>query len=185
MARDDRDEDAIDPTRREFFRHFGRESIRNAGAVAGAAAEIRRAGNVAARDILDMAGPPSKVAPVEREPVVESGFSSAYRLGDGRPPRARPARSARSHVDPVACRAVGGLVGDPIWRHQRRTHPGRGRRLLVGTCGCPEDWHGSAESRSDIPLGGEHAPNSALRRSRAASCGGPDGSLVRAAHGRC
>ena len=83
MARDEPDEDAIDPTRREFFRHFGRESVRNAGAVVGAAAEIRRAGNVAARDLLDLAGPLPVVPNVEREPVVESGFSSAYRLGEG------------------------------------------------------------------------------------------------------
>ncbi len=72
-----------DPTRRQFFRQLGRESIRNAGAVAGAAAEIRRAGNVAARDLLDLAEPAGHATGSAETPPIESGFNSAYRLGEG------------------------------------------------------------------------------------------------------
>ena len=134
MARDDREEDAIDPTRREFFRHFGRESIRNAGAVVGAAAEIRRAGNVAARDMLDMAGPPSQASRVEREDVAETG--SAPRTGS-ETMRSSCSTSASFPVEchPVACRAIGGLVGHALGCDQRRAHPRRDRGVLA-CAGC-------------------------------------------------
>ncbi len=83
MARRDDTEGAADPTRREFFRTFGRQAVHNAGAVMGAAAELRRAGGAAARDLLDMpvenrgAAPALAVAD-EAAPA----FRSAYRLSD-------------------------------------------------------------------------------------------------------
>jgi methylthioribose-1-phosphate isomerase len=43
-----------DPSRREFFKTFSRQTIQNAGAVAGAASEIRRTSLAAARELLDM-----------------------------------------------------------------------------------------------------------------------------------
>lgn len=93
MARRDEAEGARDPTRRQFFRTFGQQSVRNAGAVMGAAAELRRAGGVAARELFDSDGPagtvPSAGGPVPVEtvgPIVagepETPFRSAYRLGD-------------------------------------------------------------------------------------------------------
>src|SRR6186997_418177 len=77
------DDEGADPTRREFFRTFGRESIRNVGSVVGAAAEIRRATSVAAQDLFEV---PGMSRPSEREEspaTVDASFSSAYRLGDG------------------------------------------------------------------------------------------------------
>jgi len=84
MTRDKRaDGEGADPTRREFFRTFGRESIRNVGSVVGAASEIRRATSVAAQDIFAV---PGAARPAEREETpqtIEASFSSPYRLGDG------------------------------------------------------------------------------------------------------
>lgn len=93
MAQRDETEGAHDPTRRQFFRTIGQQSVRNAGAVMGAAAELRRAGGVAARELLDIGEPaatvPSAGGPVPVEgmgPIVagdpETPFRSAYRLGD-------------------------------------------------------------------------------------------------------
>jgi methylthioribose-1-phosphate isomerase len=84
MARRDDPEGAHDPSRRQFFRTFGQQTVRNAGAVMGAAAELRRASGAAARELLDMGVEPA--APeLELEALqAESGaqFRSAYRLGD-------------------------------------------------------------------------------------------------------
>lgn len=91
MAR--RDETAHDPTRRQFFRTFGQQTVRNAGAVMGAAAELRRAGGAAARELLDVGGPAQTTAAAGEAvstdsvgPIVaaepETPFRSAYRLGD-------------------------------------------------------------------------------------------------------
>ena len=83
MARREGDEASHDPTRRDFFRTFGQETVRQAGAVMGAAAELRRASGAAARTLLDLGAIPE---PVEvRDPVrdeAEATFSSAYRLSD-------------------------------------------------------------------------------------------------------
>jgi methylthioribose-1-phosphate isomerase len=81
MAR--RNDAAADPTRREFFRTFGREAVRNAGAVVGAAAEIRRASGAAARELLDVGVSTDDPADVSTSPEPTSGaaFNSAYRLG--------------------------------------------------------------------------------------------------------
>src|SRR6186997_623803 len=76
------DDEGADPTRREFFRQFGRESIRNVGSVVGAAAEVRRATSVAAQDLFAL---PGTTQPVERDDTpadVDASFTSAYRLGD-------------------------------------------------------------------------------------------------------
>ncbi len=90
--RDEAAEGAQDPTRRQFFRTFGQQTVRNAGAVIGAATELRRAGGAAARELLDLGGPVQTPATVERVPVdavgpisagqPETPFRSAYRLGD-------------------------------------------------------------------------------------------------------
>jgi len=92
MARRDETEGANDPTRRQFFRTFGQQTVRNAGAVMGAAAELRRAGAAAARELLDSGAPATaggaateavsvdSVGPIlASEP--ETPFRSAYRLG--------------------------------------------------------------------------------------------------------
>jgi methylthioribose-1-phosphate isomerase len=75
-----------DPRRREFFRNFGRQTVRSAGAVVAAADELRRAGGEAARELMDVGAVPS-VAPPAR---VEHGtpraapetFRSPYRATD-------------------------------------------------------------------------------------------------------
>ena len=73
--------DAADPTRREFFRTFGRETVRNAGAVVGAAAELRRASEAAARELLavDQPGASEIPAPTSAAGGESSAFNSAYR----------------------------------------------------------------------------------------------------------
>jgi methylthioribose-1-phosphate isomerase len=70
---------AHDPTRREFFRTFGQQTVRQAGTVIGAAAELRRASSDAAREILDPG--PGLPGPTADAGVAES-FRSAYRLSD-------------------------------------------------------------------------------------------------------
>ena len=86
MARREQDEASHDPTRREFFRTFGQQTVRNAGAVMGAAAELRRAGGAAARELLDLGAVPEHIE--VREPVRDAAqpaqptFNSAYRLSD-------------------------------------------------------------------------------------------------------
>jgi len=81
--------DEHDPTRREFFRTFGRETVRQAGAVAGAAAELRRSSLEAARTLFDPEAPTtdSPVGAISTHPasaVDESSpdatFRSAYRF---------------------------------------------------------------------------------------------------------
>jgi methylthioribose-1-phosphate isomerase len=79
-----------DPTRREFFRTFGRATVRQAGAVAGAAAELRRSSLEAARvlfDPQDAAADSPAVATATREvqPAIDESqpdatFRSAYRF---------------------------------------------------------------------------------------------------------
>jgi len=95
MPRRDEAEGVHDPTRRQFFRTFGQQTVRNAGAVMGAAAELRRAGGAAARELFDTGGPAQVVLSADgrgRVPVDAVGpitaaqpempFRSAYRLGD-------------------------------------------------------------------------------------------------------
>ena len=75
-----------DPTRREFFRTFGRETVRNAGAVAGAAAELRRRSGEAARELLDMGRPGVDGVTTAPEKAIQgsvAAFHSAYRLSGG------------------------------------------------------------------------------------------------------
>jgi len=86
MARADRPADrpdspqgANDPTRREFFRTFGRETVRQAGAVAGAAAELRRSSVAAARVLFDPETAVSEVPPATKA-TVDATFRSAYRF---------------------------------------------------------------------------------------------------------
>ncbi len=83
MARRKGDTEAgHDPTRREFFRTFGQQTVRNAGAVMGAAAELRRASGAAARELLDL-GTESSPDPRAAQASAEdrgATFRSAYRL---------------------------------------------------------------------------------------------------------
>src|SRR3954466_4392279 len=78
-----------DPARRAFFKTFSRQTIQNAGAVAGAAAEIRRTSMAAARELLDMDEMPRTTLPPTASKVVvsddvtkaaEDTFRSAYRF---------------------------------------------------------------------------------------------------------
>ncbi len=87
MARRADTESDHDPSRREFFKTFSRQAIENAGAVAGAATEIRRTSLAAARDLLDMNEPTTTraptISPVAASPAPTSvsteTFRSAYR----------------------------------------------------------------------------------------------------------
>src|SRR5215210_3887828 len=85
MAR--RDEPAADPTRREFFRTFGRDAVRNAGALMGAAADLRRQGGDAARDLLDLGSTRARVEITTTTPELagepRASFNSAYRVSGG------------------------------------------------------------------------------------------------------
>lgn len=81
-----------DQTRREFFRTFTRDAVQNAGAVAGAASELRRTSLEAARGLLDIgsvAAAPVELADPARAPIaapidtpVEATFRSAYLFTD-------------------------------------------------------------------------------------------------------
>jgi len=97
MARREETDGAADPTRREFFRTFGRQSVRQAGAVMGAAAELRRAGGAAARELLEVGSQGPVVSQAGGSVSVDRGrtederaagappapsFRSAYRLGE-------------------------------------------------------------------------------------------------------
>jgi methylthioribose-1-phosphate isomerase len=81
--------DDHDPSRREFFRTFSRDAVRQAGAVAGAAAELRRATMAAAGSLFDPEAPTTDsnavaVADLPESQVDESQpdatFRSAYRF---------------------------------------------------------------------------------------------------------
>jgi methylthioribose-1-phosphate isomerase len=79
--------DDQDTTRRDFFRTFGRETVRQAGAVAGAAAELRRSSLAAARVLFD---PEAEKTDQPAEPIdaidaidptrPDANFRSAYRF---------------------------------------------------------------------------------------------------------
>jgi methylthioribose-1-phosphate isomerase len=56
MAGGDDANRARDPSRRAFFRTFSQQTVRNAGAVIGAAAELRRSSAEAARELFDLGG---------------------------------------------------------------------------------------------------------------------------------
>jgi methylthioribose-1-phosphate isomerase len=80
--------DERDTSRRDFFRTFGRETVRQAGAVAGAAAELRRSSMAAARVLFDPEAAIDSPAldPID-PPVVavdptqpDATFRSAYRF---------------------------------------------------------------------------------------------------------
>ena len=62
MAPSDEEAPGYNAERRAFFRTFGRQSVRSAGAVVGAAAELRRAGSEAARDLLALGPEPAPAA---------------------------------------------------------------------------------------------------------------------------
>ncbi len=111
------DEDrARDPSRREFFRTFSRDAVRNVGAAVGAAAELRRSSAEAARELLDLgavavrpeagaarlAGAPSTE---ERQPGPDAAtFRSPYRY-TGEELLILDQRLLPGEVISVACRA--------------------------------------------------------------------------------
>jgi len=79
-----RSPDEFDASRREFFRAFGKQTVQNAGALAGAAAELRRTSLAAAHELFDVnqstPGAVATPAAVERESTgVDESFRSAYR----------------------------------------------------------------------------------------------------------
>ena len=95
MPRTDRPADQHDASRREFFRTFSRQTVRNAGAVVGAATELRRSSLDAARQLMgtEATDTPTAVIAVpsgqEQSPAgvgpgtPEWSYRSAYRfLGD-------------------------------------------------------------------------------------------------------
>ena len=72
MARDEEH----DTSRRDFFRTFGRETVRQAGAVAGAAAELRRSSMAAARVLFD---PETEVTDEPADPIDPSQPDATFR----------------------------------------------------------------------------------------------------------
>lgn len=88
MARSDPPDAARDPSRRAFFRTFGRETVRQAGAVAGAAAELRRSSLAAARVLFDPDAPATDSPDAaDSQPAAQAGrtapdatFRSPYRF---------------------------------------------------------------------------------------------------------
>ncbi len=88
MARSDPPDAARDPSRRAFFRTFGRETVRQAGAVAGVAAELRRSSMAAARVLFDPDAPATDSpdaadsAPAARvdQSAPDATFRSPYRF---------------------------------------------------------------------------------------------------------
>ncbi|MEX2548055.1 MAG: hypothetical protein WD830_09745 [Chloroflexota bacterium] len=110
MARREEDtEIGHDPTRREFFRTFGQQTVRKAGAVMGAAAELRRASGAAARELLDMG------------------------TGSSRDPRAAPAFAEDRGA---TFRSAYRLAGDSLLILDQRDLPGR---LTIVTCSEPTE----------------------------------------------
>ncbi|MEP7379523.1 MAG: hypothetical protein ABI725_08195 [Chloroflexota bacterium] len=95
--------DEHDPSRREFFRTFGRETVRQAGAVAGAAAELRRTSLEAARVLFDPEAPTTnlpdldQIVPVGDQSQPDATFRSAYRF-NGTDIVALDARQLPAHV---------------------------------------------------------------------------------------
>lgn len=77
--------DEPDTSRRDFFRTFGRETVRQAGAVAGAAAELRRSSLAAAQVLMGPAATDSSAMAQADTRVVDqtqpdATFRSAYRF---------------------------------------------------------------------------------------------------------
>lgn len=79
MAGHDQPEPTTDASRREFFRIFGRQTVRQAGAVVGAAAEIRRSGLAAAQELMDPRPPAQVAEPVPEQAGPDWTFRSPYR----------------------------------------------------------------------------------------------------------
>lgn len=92
--------DEQDTSRRDFFRTFGRETVRQAGAVAGAAAELRRSSMAAARVLFDDEPAESPTAPID-ETQPDATFRSAYRV-TGTQIVALDARQLPDRVETVA-----------------------------------------------------------------------------------
>lgn len=99
-----------DPTRRQFFRAFGRQTAASAGSVIGAAESLRRSSAEAARELLSLGlGQPTTNAARLADPAPEvstvagTGFHSPYRFEGGvlhiLDQRELPARSLM-----IACR---------------------------------------------------------------------------------
>ena len=72
--------DEHDTSRRDFFRTFGRETVRQAGAVAGVAAELRRSSMAAAQVLFDPAAVTDLPEPQVDESQPDATFRSAYRF---------------------------------------------------------------------------------------------------------
>ena len=134
MAGGDDPDERYDATRREFFRTFGRQTVRNAGALMGTAAEIRKASGLAARELLDLDDAADSAAPPA-------------------PAGATPGRvaSARSAVSGAAgsFRSAYRLADDALLLLDTRDLPGR---LTIVTCSEPTEVASSI--RSGVVNGG-------------------------------
>jgi methylthioribose-1-phosphate isomerase len=108
MARSDPADGAPDPSRRQFFRTFGRETVRQAGAVAGVAAELRRSSLAAARVLFDPDAPATdhpeaadSGLPTQVDPgAADATFRSPYRF-DGTEIVALDARQLPGRVQTI------------------------------------------------------------------------------------
>jgi methylthioribose-1-phosphate isomerase len=121
MAPDDK-ADSHDASRREFFRTFSRQTVQGAGALVGAATELRRTSAAAARELL---APSFAETIVENPPVLagdpgapEWSFRSPYRftadaliLLDQRDLPARVSTISVTHPSEVASSMRAGVVG--------------------------------------------------------------------------
>jgi methylthioribose-1-phosphate isomerase len=122
-----------DPSRREFFRTFTRQTLENAGAVVGAANELQRSSMATAREILDapelgrgsphVGGAPGGSASAAAAPPTSAAtFRSAYRFtGDNvvlLDQRELPARvvtfEAREPNEIAAAIRLGAVTAGPI-----------------------------------------------------------------------
>ncbi|HUR15849.1 MAG TPA: hypothetical protein VMZ33_01070 [Candidatus Limnocylindrales bacterium] len=90
MGRRDEDAEGYNAERRAFFRTFGRQSVRSAGAVVGAAAELRRAGGDAARELFALGQDAPNVSTTAAGPTADGDappdgsaaqFRSPYLVG--------------------------------------------------------------------------------------------------------
>jgi methylthioribose-1-phosphate isomerase len=120
-----------DPTRRQFFRAFGRQTVAGAGNVVGAAETLRRGGAAAASELLGLGfgSPAANAARMQASaesppPSVEVGlrFSSPYAYADDaivlldqrRLPSERSTVACREASEVAAALRAGVINGGPI-----------------------------------------------------------------------
>jgi methylthioribose-1-phosphate isomerase len=117
-----------DPSRREFFKTFSRDAIQNAGAVAGAASEIRRTTMATARELLDIDATPRPPTPA--------------------PTAGRIAASHETMNGPATFRSAYRFTGSSIVVLDQRELPGR---VLTFECEAPNEVAASLRSGAVTP----------------------------------